>query len=112
MSRRPTRSSTSITFWYWTVESPLMITGRLGFAALYWRNRLSSSAMVTGNVSRKMVPSDVMVMALVCGFASVGAALALGRLTLMPCAVAVVMMIKMIMSTYARSSMGVMLMSS
>jgi hypothetical protein len=40
-----------------------------------------------------------MVMALVCGFASDGAALALGRFTRMPCTDAVVMMMKMTMST-------------
>src|SRR4051812_35679007 len=40
------------------------------------------------------------------------AALALGRFTLMPCTDAVVMMMKITSNTYARSSMGVMLMSS
>ena len=59
-----------------------------------------------------MVPSAEMVIALVCGLASEGAALAFGRLTLIPCTEAVVMMMKITMSTYARSSIGVMLMSS
>jgi hypothetical protein len=50
--------------------------------------------------------------ALVLGLAMAGVSLALGRLTVMPCTEAVVMMMKMTSSTYARSSMGVMLMSS
>jgi hypothetical protein len=39
--------------------------------------------------------------------ARLGWALALGRFTLMPCTVAVVRMMKMMSSTYARSSIGV-----
>ena len=46
-----------------------------------------------------MVPSAVMVIALVCGFASEGVSLAFGRFTLMPCTEAVVMMMKITMST-------------
>jgi hypothetical protein len=46
------RSSTSTTFWYWIVESALIMTGRLGLAALYWRSVFYSSLMVTGKVSR------------------------------------------------------------
>src|SRR5215510_141040 len=51
-------------------------------------------------------------MALVLFSARLGCALAFGRLTLMPCTVAVVRMMKMMSSTYARSSIGVMLISS
>ncbi len=112
ISRRPTRSSTSTTFWYWIPASALTITGSCGFAALYCRSSVSSSGIVTGNVSMKIVPSAVIVIAFVCGLASVGAWLAFGRLTRMPCTVAVVMMMKITISTYARSSIGVMLMSS
>ena len=52
ISSRPIRSNTSTTFWYWMFESALMMTGRLGLAALYWRSVFSSSLMVTGKVSR------------------------------------------------------------
>src|SRR5579863_3581133 len=51
-------------------------------------------------------------MALVLFSARLGCALAFGRLTLMPCTVAVVRMMKMMSSTYARSSIGVTLISS
>src|SRR3989344_5847790 len=58
-----------------------------------------------------MVPSAATVTALVCGLARLGVAVALGRFTLMPCTVAVVMMMKITSNTYAKSSIGVMLMS-
>ena len=76
-----------------------MITGSAGLAVLYCRSVDSSSGSVTGNVSRKMVPSAVIVTAFVCGLARAGAWLAFGRLTLMPCTDAVVMMMKITIST-------------
>ena len=42
------QSRTSITFWYWTAESPFTITGKFGIGALCGRRRCSSSASVTG----------------------------------------------------------------
>src|SRR6188768_4046732 len=64
-------------------------------------------------VSRKMWPSLLMVMAFVFGFARLGVlALALGKFTFRPCTEAVHMRMKMTSRTYARSSIGVMLMSS
>src|SRR5688500_11822091 len=53
-----------------------------------------------------------MVIATVFGFDKLGALLALGKSTLMPCTTAVVMTMKIISKTYARSSIGVILMSS
>ena len=63
-------------------------------------------------MSRKILPSLLIVIALVCGLARLGDVLALGRLTFRPWTVAVVMRMKMTRSTYARSNIGVMLMSS
>jgi hypothetical protein len=55
--------------------------------------------MLTGYVSRYIVPSAVIVIALVCGFASEGVSLAFGKLTLMPWTDAVVMMMKITINT-------------
>lgn len=68
--------------------------------------------MLTGTASRLTWPLLSIAMTLVLGSDSGLAALALGSSTLMPCTAAVVMMMKITSSTYARSSIGVMLMSS
>src|SRR5580704_17354434 len=109
---RPRTSRTSMMDWYWVTLSPLRTIGRSGFCALSAPNRCSSSWRVTGTVSRKILPWLFTVIALVFGFARLGAALALGRLTFTPWTDAVVIRMKMTSSTYARSSIGVMLMSS
>ena len=51
-------------------------------------------------------PSSLTLMILVLLTASDAVALAFGRSTFMPCTEAVVMMMKMISSTYAKSSIG------
>src|SRR5215813_4936227 len=112
MFSRPSRSRTSTNAWYCTWPSPRTTTGNSGVTAFCWVRRCSSSLRLTGMVSRKIFPSWLTVIALVVGLARLFAGLALGRLTFIPCTVAVVMITKMTSSTYARSSIGVMLMSS
>jgi hypothetical protein len=101
-----------MTWTYWAALSPRTTTGRSGIAALRSRSFCSSSSIVTGTASTKILPASLMVIATVFGLARLGVSLALGRSTLMPCTEAVVMMMKMTSSTYARSSIGVMLTSS
>jgi len=62
----------------------LTTTGKAGLTALYCCKVVSNCSMVTGKVSRKMVPSAVTVIALVWGLDKLGVLLALGKLTCTP----------------------------